>query len=201
MSDNLPQHWLKRALRIVLWLLAAALPIVTAIFIAGPDAIRNFPKVPSAIRETASSMLYTRWLDNQLTGIWNNRHPGAHRPNPDELLSIELWVNDGIVDGTITGGTYIGKWRPKGMEARLPSYPTALLRGTIEDNSLIVEIFDFEDAKMVKFADLTIWFGEEDIGDFGAPTPDEVISELRVKTGWQISTALPQSFILFRTQQ
>ena len=73
-----------------MWVLAAGLPIVTAIFIAGPDAIRNIPKVPGAISETVKGVLYQAWLDKQLTGVWDNGGYQNLDSAPQELLSVEL---------------------------------------------------------------------------------------------------------------
>ncbi|PTR15070.1 hypothetical protein C8R31_10497 [Nitrosospira sp. Nsp2] len=197
MSEKPALHWLKRVARAVAWIIVAGLPVVTAIFIAGPDAIRNFPKVPGAISETVKSVLYQSWLDKQLTGKWSDNAHGNAGPPPPNSLTIELWVNDGTVDGLISS-SYVGKWKPSDLPVGIPAYYTALLRGEIEGNSLKVEVYDFVDAKIVKFADIAIWYGEEDLGDFGASTPDDNIQQLRVETKWQLSPALPESLTLTR---
>ena len=91
----------------------------------------------------------------------------------------------------ISAPAYIEKWRPKDLPTQSPAYYMLSLRGEIEGNALKVEVYDFVDAKIVKFADLDIWFGEEDLGDFGAATPEDDIKQLRVETKWQLSSSLP----------
>jgi hypothetical protein len=200
LRDKSPLHWLKQVGRAVLWLLAAGLPIVTAIFIAGPDAIRSFPKVPGALRETFERVLYDAWLDEQLTGVWSNRADQAERTLPSsEIITMELWVNDGLVNGTLSAPTMIGKWRPNGMLDWLPSYPTALLKGEKRGDSLDLTVYDFLDNKQVIFAKLSVEFREEATeGIVDRVADDGTIRDLHVKAVWQVSESLPKTFVLSR---
>ena len=56
-----------------------------------------------------------------------------------------------------------------------------------------VEVFDFQDSKIVKFADLTLRFRDDVDLD-----PEEAIGQLIVETGWQVPSIFPHSFVLSR---
>ena len=185
--------WIKYLARKIGWLLFISFPVIIAIFIAGPDAIRHIPKVPGAIYDTFWQVLYSDRLDKELNGKWTNQSPYLYEA--EDEIKMELWVNKGVIDGTISSAAFKVMWGSKEMPNGMLPYPTVLLKGQRDGAAYKVEAFDFIANKYTKLALLTIWAGEE-LTESNEPLNDN--NQLRIETDWHVSRALPESFLLFR---
>lgn len=155
--------------------------ILVAVVVAGPDNVRNIPKIPSVAYDTLQEALASKRLDWELTGKWTANVP-ARLGVPAYKMILEMQTSDGA---------------SRGMMTTPASIPWSRSQFT-----------DFEGKKNGEFVELEFWgfvFGERKsfaksrIRIFPEPCPsvceDQSIdyARLTMETYWQSSVVLPKT--------
>jgi hypothetical protein len=75
--------------------------ILVAVIVAGPDNVRNIPKIPTIAYQTYVDAMARRMHDNELTGKWAAKIP-AREGVPAFKMILELSTKDGTSTGMMT---------------------------------------------------------------------------------------------------
>lgn len=75
--------------------------VLVAVIVAGPDNVRNIPKIPTIAYETYTDVMAKRRRDNELTGKWVAKVPGREG-TPAFKMIFELSTQGGASGGTMT---------------------------------------------------------------------------------------------------
>jgi len=146
-SERETVPWYKRA-----WvILSGVLAVVSAVFLSGPEALRNLRILPQEISTTISQ--FRSWVneDEEWTGHWT-AHPEIYADVADLQLSdvdmqITLWAKEGRLDGTIA---------TKNICKSLPIVNYVFLEGSVSGDSARVKAWDTIGGHRVDFADLLL---------------------------------------------
>lgn len=162
-----------------------AWPWVTAILVVcgwilmnGITALDNAGKLPSATASLYEKVSLWYRTDKDWTGRWTNEGDVDARNQPDVYVDLDILVQNGLVQGTISSGR---------QQESIP-LQFVLLEGSVNDDTLDVLAFDFFQGYSKRIA--TFKITKLDSGG---------LDQINVVTTWQAESWFPEETILWRS--
>ena len=167
------KSWYKKAW---IWVTAFAL-VVSWVLLNGVDALSNAEKLPAAISSLYAKVSTWYRTDQEWTGKWSNEGEVDIRFQPDAYVDIDLLVQDGSVQGTISS------------QQQRDDIPLqfVLIEGAVVDDVLDVLAFDYVQGVRSRIATFKI-----------TRVASDGLDQIKVVTTWQALPWFPEETTMWR---
>lgn len=162
--------------------------ILVAVVVAGPENVRNIPKIPAVAYETYNDVMAKRRRDHDLTGKWVAKVP-EREGAPAFKMIFELATNDGATSGMMTTPATV-PW----SNSEFTDFEAAAKGEFLE-----IEFWGFILGNRKTFAKSRIRIVPETCPTICEEEPKIDFDNLTLETYWQVKPVLPPTLLLKRT--